>query len=173
MTLNVPKHILGYFRTTNGCVYASNMDGYTRCESTNGDIRVQDVSGEVHADTTNGTLKASRLKARIKGGTTNGRIVIEDVEGGVKLETTNGSITARNLDGWGEGIFLETINGGIDVELGQATGELVAENSNGSLDIRLPGAQVIELSKHRANLKLPGKNQKISIETMNGGIRIR
>ena len=33
------------------------------------------------------------------------------------LETTNGGITAKNLDGWGEGIKLESTNGGIDVEL--------------------------------------------------------
>lgn len=173
MTLTVPRKLLGYFHTTNGTVTVTTLDGYACCETTNGDIRVRDMSGEVHVDTTNGTIEATQLRARIKGGTTNGRVILEDVDGGIKMETTNGSIMARNLDGWGEGISLETTNGGIEVELGKASGEIIAENTNGGLDIKVPGAQVIEILKHSAHLKIPGKTQKITMDTTNGGIRVR
>jgi DUF4097 and DUF4098 domain-containing protein YvlB len=173
MTLPVPHRLLGHFRTTNGSVSVARLDGYARCETTNGNITLRDLSGEVLADTTNGTVEAHRLKARIKGGTTNGRIVLEDVEGGIKMETTNGSIVAKGLDGWGEGIHLETTNGSLEVELGKASGELNAGNSNGSLDVKVPGAQVIELAKHSAHLKIPGKAQKITLETTNGSITVR
>jgi hypothetical protein len=173
MTLAVPRRLLAHFRTTNGLVSVAGVDGYARCETTNGDILVSHVSGEVQGETTNGSVEARGLKARIKGGTTNGRIVLEDVEGGVDLETTNGQVRARNLDGWGEGIRLESTNGSIDVELGRATGEVLAENSNGSLDIRVPGAQVLDMSKHSAHVKVPGRQQKITLETTNGSIRVR
>jgi len=173
MTLNVPQKVLGFFHTTNGTVEVSDLDGYARCESTNGDIRLKNIVGEAKAETTNGSIEAKNLRARIKGGTTNGRIYLEDVEGGVELSTTNGGITAKNLDGWGEGITLESTNGGIQVELGKATGDLRAENTNGGLDVKVPNAQVVEISKHSAHLKLPGKAQKISLETTNGGISIR
>lgn len=172
MTLSVPHKLLGHFRTTNGSVVVSGLEGYARCETTNGDVRVRDIAGEVLAETTNGTIEALRLKARIKGGTTNGKVVLEEVEGGIKMETTNGSIRARNLDGWGEGISLETTNGSIQVELGKAAGDLAAENSNGSLEIKVPGAQVVEISKHSARLKIPGRSQKIILETTNGSIRV-
>ena len=172
MTLSVPHRLLGHFRTTNGPVSVTNLDGYARCETTNGDITVKDLKGEALTETTNGTVEARNLNARIKGGTTNGRIILEDVAGQVKLETTNGTIKARNLDGWGEGISLESTNGSIDLELGRATGEIQAENSNGSIEIKLPGAQILELSKHSARLKVPGKNQKITLETTNGSIHI-
>jgi len=172
MTLNVPRKLLAHFRTTNGQVSVANLEGFARCETTNGDISVRDLKGEAQTETTNGNLEAINLKARIKGSTTNGRIHLEDVEGGIDLETTNGGITARNLDGWGEGIRLESTNGGIEVVLGRATGSIHAENSNGSIDIRVPGAQVVESSKHSAHVKVPGKDQKIKLETTNGGIAV-
>lgn len=173
MTLSVPHKLLAHFRTSNGTLSVAALDGYANCETTNGDIRIREISGEVHAETSNGTIEAVRLRARLKGGTTNGKIILEDVDGGIKMDTTNGSIRARNLDGWNEGISLETTNGSIEVELGRAGGDLWAENTNGSLEVKVPGAQVIELKKHEAHLKVPGGQQKISVSTTNGSIRIR
>jgi DUF4097 and DUF4098 domain-containing protein YvlB len=173
LILQVPRRLQGHFRTTNGTVAVETLDGYARCEATNGSILVNHIRGEVHVDTTNGPIEARSLNARIKGSTTNGRIILEDVEGGVRLETTNGTIRARNLDGWGEGIRLESTNGTIDVDLGRATGDLVAENSNGSMEIKIAGAQVIELTKHSAHVKVPGRTQSIHLETTNGNIRVK
>jgi DUF4097 and DUF4098 domain-containing protein YvlB len=173
LILQVPQRLQGHFRTTNGTVAVEHLDGYARCEATNGSILVNHIRGEVHVDTTNGPIEARSLNARIKGSTTNGRILLEDIEGGVRLETTNGTIRARNLDGWGEGIRLDSTNGTIDVELGRATGDLVAENSNGSMDIKIPGAQVIQLTKHSAHVKVPGRTQAIRLETTNGNIRVK
>jgi hypothetical protein len=173
LILQVPRRLLGHFRTTNGTVAVENLEGYARCEATNGSILVAHIRGEVQVDTTNGPIEARSLNARIKGSTTNGRILLEDVEGGVRLETTNGTIRARNLDGWGEGIRLESTNGTIDVDLGKASGDLVAENSNGSMEIRIPGAQVITLTKHSAHVKVPGRTQSIRLETTNGNIRVK
>lgn len=173
MTLSVPHKVLANFRTTNGSVSVVNLSGYARCESTNGNLTLRDIEGEVFAETTNGTIDARKLNARIKGGTTNGRILLEEVLGGIKMETTNGSITARGLDGWGEGISLETTNGSIDLDLGRASGDLLAGNTHGGLDIKVPAAQVLELSKHSAKLKIPGKAQRIVLDTTNGSIKVR
>ncbi len=173
MSLQVPRRILAHFRTTNGTVTAQNLDGYARCETTNGAVKISDMKGEVFAETTNGGIEARNLFARIKGGTTNGKILLQDVLGGIQMETTNGQIVARNLDGWGEGIRLETTNGGIDIELGKASGEIVAETSHGGLEIKVPNAEVIEMNKHSARVKVPGKTQKIELETTNGGIKVR
>jgi DUF4097 and DUF4098 domain-containing protein YvlB len=173
MILQVPRKLLGHFRTINGAVTLRQLDGYARLETTNGTITAEDVSGEVHADTTNGNVELRRLKARAKIGTTNGKISVEQVDGGIQAETTNGSIRARGLDGWNEGLRFETTNGSIDVELGKATGELIAENSNGRIDVEVKGATVVESSKHSLRLKIPGRTQKISLETTNGSITVR
>lgn len=173
MRLQVPKRLLGHFRTANGLVEVQGIQGYVRAEVVNGDVRIRDLEGEAHATTVNGDIEARRLKARIQGGTTNGGITLEQVEGGIRMETTNGSIKAAMLDGWGEGIRLETTNGSIEVELGRATGEIVAENSIGAIEARVPGAQVVEQTRHRAHLKVAGRPQRIALTTTNGAIRIR
>jgi DUF4097 and DUF4098 domain-containing protein YvlB len=147
--------------------------GYVRCETINGDINLGAIAGEVLAETTNGNVEARGLHARISGGTANGRIVLEDVDGQVKMETTNGFITARNLDGWGEGISLASTNGAIELELGRATGDLLAENAHGSIRVRVANAQVLELGKHRVRVRIPGRTQKIVLGTTNGSIQVR
>ncbi|MDR3673180.1 MAG: DUF4097 family beta strand repeat-containing protein [Holophaga sp.] len=172
MSLWVPRKLLGHFRTTNGPISVDTVVGYVRCETTNGDITLAGIAGEVQAETSNGNLEARGLHARIRGGTANGRIVLEDVDGQVQLETTNGFIKARNLDGWGEGISLASTNGAIDLELGRATGELLAENAHGSIRIKVASAQVLELGKHRVHVKVPGRTQKIHLSTTNGSILV-
>ena len=49
----------------------------------------------------------------------------------------------------------------------------MAENSNGSLEVKVPNAQVIEVTKHSARVKVPGRSQSIHIETTNGSVRIK
>lgn len=173
MTLSVPRKLAAYFRTTNGTVEASAMEGYVRCETTNGDIRVKDIAGEVQAQTTNGGIEAQRLNARMKGETTNGRIQLEEVLGGVNACTTNGGIHAKNLEGWGEGITLETTNGGIDVELGKATGRIEASTTNGGVELKANGMQDVEVTKRSGHATIPGRTQKIRLSTTNGGIHVR
>jgi len=172
MTLSVPRRLLAHFRTTNGPVAAGNLEGYTRCETTNGDIVLNNLAGEVLAESTNGTVEAHNLKARLKAETTNGGIDLENVDGGLKAETTNGRIRARNLDGWGEGISLESTNGDLEVELGRATGDLEADLTNGTIELHLPGAQSVEVSKRHAHVKVPGRSQRIKLETTNGNIHV-
>jgi DUF4097 and DUF4098 domain-containing protein YvlB len=173
MTVFVPRRLLGFFRTTNGSIFISYIDGYAHCETNNGDIQVKHFSGEALVETKNGTIEGLDLQARIKALTTNGQVLLTAVEGGIVAETTNGNIVAKALNGWGEGISLSTTNGSIDIALGEATGEITAESSEGSLDIRIPGAKVIELSKRSAHLKVPGRMQKIGLHTTNGTITIR
>jgi len=171
--LKVPYKVISNYATTNGGIEVKGVEGFAGCDTTNGDIRVSNIKGEVHADTTNGSIVASGLFARIKGGTTNGDLDLTNVAGGIDLDTTNGSITAKNLDGWGEGIRLESTNGEIEVELGQAKGDLHAENSNGRLDIKLSGVEIVNMEKHEAQIRIPGRAQKLSFETTNGGIVVR
>lgn len=173
MTLQVPRKILGHFRTTNGLVAASNLEGYVRCETTNGGIEVSNVAGEVRAETTNGGIEAKNLKARLKCSTTNGGIHLENVDGGIEASTTNGGIQAQNLDGWGEGLTFGTTNGDIDIDLGRASGEVKAENTNGRLEFHVTGAQDVDLRKHSLHARIPGQNQSLRLSTTNGGIVIR
>jgi DUF4097 and DUF4098 domain-containing protein YvlB len=173
LTIFVPRRLSGFFRTTNGSIFISYLDGYAHCETTNGDILLKHLSGEVNSETKNGTIECQDLQARIKAVTTNGPVILVAVDGGILAETTNGSILAKGLNGWGEGIALTTTNGSIDVSLGDALGEITAESTDGNLDIRIPEAKVLEVSKQSARLLLPGRAQKIRLRTTNGNITLR
>lgn len=173
LTLFVPHRLLGDFRTTNGSLFISYLDGYAHCETNNGDVEVKHFGGEAQIETKNGAIEANDLQARIKAVTTNGRINLTGVEGGVVAETTNGSIVAKGLDGWGEGITLRTANGSIDISLGDASGDITAEANEGGFDIKLQDAKVTEVSKRTIHLKVPGRAQAIRLHTSNGNITIR
>lgn len=173
MTVFVPRKVLGYFRTTNGSLFVSYVDGYAHCDSVNGDIEVRDISGEVRATTKNGSIEGKDLEARLRASTTNGQMRLANITGGVNVETMNGNILAKNLNGLGEGLTLTTANGSIDLSVGQATGDLTAESADGTLDLRLPDADVLALSKQSVHLRLPGRNQKIVLRTTNGSITLR
>lgn len=173
MTLQVPRKLMGYFVTKNGSVLLRNAEGYVRMEAANGDIRVRDFAGEVWADTSNGDIEARRLRARLRCSTTGGLLWLEDVEGGIQGRTVSGFIKARRLDGWGEGISLSTVSGGMDVELGRAGGEFVARSTHGSVDVKLPGLHSAEGDGHQVKVRLPGRPQKIVLESTSGRIRVR
>jgi DUF4097 and DUF4098 domain-containing protein YvlB len=172
MTLFVPRKLSGYFRTTNGSIFISYLGGYAHCETNNGDIEVKHFAGEAKVETKNGTINAQDLQARIKATTVNGQVNLIEVEGGIVAETTNGSILAKALDGWGEGISLATTNGSIEISLGDASGEIMAESAEGGLDVHIPDAKVISISKRVTRLRVPGRKQKISLRTTHGTIAL-
>jgi len=175
MTLQVPRHLSAAFRTVNGDIQVAGINGFVECSTTNGDLRLDELSGEVRGETTNGSIEARHLKARIKGGTTHGAIRLLDVAGGIRMETTHGNIRAEQLDGWGEGISLGTTHGDISVILGQASGEIQAENTHGELSIRPANTlvELLEAEKHHVRVRVPGKKQQILLETTHGSISVR
>lgn len=175
LTLRVPRRLSAAFRTLNGDIQVEGIEGFADCNTTNGDISVAGLKGEVHCETTNGRILARDLKARFRGESTHGSIRIASVEGGIKAETTHGSIRAEELDGWGEGIFLETTHGDIEVILGRATGELTAENTVGTLDIRPAAARGVVAAgrSHELRVQIGTGRQPIRLETTHGSIRVR
>lgn len=173
MSLKVPRRVMVYLSTRNGSIYAKDLEGFARCEAANGDIRLRNLAGEVWAETSYGDIEVRRLNGRIKGSTTAGLISVEDVAGGVSLRSMAGTVKARNLDGWGEGISLVAHTGNVDVELGKATGEVVAESRTGLLDVKVHGGVVLESDAQRVRVKIPGRAQKIQIESRSGKVRVR
>jgi len=61
----------------------------------------------------------------------------------------------------------------IDLELGRATGDILAVNVNGNIQIKVPGGRVLEQARHRVHVKVPGRGQQIALQTTNGNIHVR
>jgi len=170
LTLMVPRKLNLEVRTVDGRIHVQDLEGYADCHSVDGAISLDGVSGEVHVKAVDGAVTARHLKARIKGGTVDGSITLEQVEGGVDLHTVDGTIHADGLDGWGEGIALRTVDGDIRVKLGQAKGNLEARSADGSIRTQLPGLE--RTHRNRLTGLIPGRDQKISLRTVDGSIVI-
>lgn len=57
--------------------------------------------------------------------------------------------------------------------VGRATGDIHAGNLRGTIAVEAAQAQVVSRSRQAVHLKVPGSTQKVSLETVNGSIRIR
>lgn len=173
LVLKVPRRLAGQFTTSNGRIEVSGLEGAQTLTTSNGRIQVEDVKGDLTAHTSNARVTVKRLAGALRGATSNGSLQLDQISGGLDFTTSNGSIEASGLDGQGQGIALTTSNGGIQVELGQAKGEVDAATSNGSVRVERTGLELIETQRSSARLRIPGSSQTIRLRTSNGGITLR
>jgi DUF4097 and DUF4098 domain-containing protein YvlB len=127
--------------------------------------------------------------------TVNGGVRLTRLEGEVRARSTNGGITGIGLVA--TSVDAAVTNGGVDIELANAvtSGSFDLEAVNGGVSIRLPADSkaditgravnggvstsdlaletVGEQSRRRLYAKLNGGGAKISLETVNGGVRIQ
>ena len=139
-TIKVPKGVAVDFRTVNGGVNLTGLQGDVRARATNGGIKANSlVSSNVDASVTNGGVEIELLNAP-----SSGSIELESVNGGVALRLpleskadvtarcVNGGISVDNLpleiigeqtrrkiegklNGGGARVNLETTNGGVRI----------------------------------------------------------
>jgi hypothetical protein len=125
--------------------------------------------------------------------TSNGGIRLQNVNGQIIASTTNGGITGNALSG---GLDVEVVNGGIQIDLASVTSDVKVESVNGGIRLDLPvdvkadldascvngGINIDEQfkvdttaqeSRRRVTGALNGGGPRVSVETVNGGIRIR
>ena len=125
--------------------------------NTNGAVDMTGLGGGVRAETTNGSVKGRGLTCAVDASTTNGGIDIQLaalVPEGIRLETTNGGITL-----------------GLPPE---AKATLTARCVHGSVSVTdLKFERDRESSGRRVDGKINGGGAPLTVETVNGGVRIR
>jgi hypothetical protein len=157
---------------------------------------------EVRSPRTNGpagheikwTIKVPRGVA-VDLRTVNGGVQMVGLEGDVRARSTNGGITGVGLIT--TSVDASVTNGGVDIELAKpiAEGNLALEAVNGGVTIKLPSESkaditgrcvnggisteqlpletVGEQTKRRLDARLNGGGARVSLETVNGGVRIQ
>lgn len=175
LILQVPRRVVGTFRTSNSRVDAKNAGGTLSFKTSNGVIELTALSGEVEAHTSNSRVNIRNLDGDLRGSTSNGAVELDGVSGAVDFSTSNGGIQASHLDGKGKGIRLHTSNGGLDVELGKATGEIYARTSHHEkVKVERKGLEFVDMSRaNDVHLRVPGGSQTIDLTTSNGSITLR
>jgi hypothetical protein len=141
-------------------------------ETVNGGIELTGTEGRASLTTVNGGVQARNLSEALEASTVNGGISLEGVAGSVTLHTVNGAIRASALDGKGGGIKASAVNGSIQLKLTGLKGRLEASTVNVHIYFKAQGAEQVEVKKHHVRALLPGGDQSIELDTVNGGITL-
>lgn len=127
-------------------------------------------------ETVNGDVRISAVGGTVKAGTVNGGLEVENLSADVSLETVNGTITADfDTLGADQRVDAEAVNGRIELLLpADASARVNAETVNGSIDADDFG---LEPEKGFVGRDLSGEigggDARISLDTVNGSIKIR
>jgi hypothetical protein len=124
--------------------------------------------------------------------TENGGIGLHDVNGTVVAATTNGGVRGTNVSG---AVSAHIVNGGIVMDLARVAGPIELESVNGGIRLDIPADLNADIeasavnggvssddglklqTSERARTKIIGKlnsgGPRISVTTVNGGVRLR
>jgi putative adhesin len=126
--------------------------------TTNGGVRMVGLKGDIRARSVNGGITATGLQAT-----------------GLDASVTNGGVDIELVSAVAEGTFdLEAVNGGVSLTLpGDSKADITGRCVNGGVTVtELPVEVLGEQTRRRIDGKLNGGGAKISLETVNGGVRI-
>jgi hypothetical protein len=130
------------------------------------------------------------LQVSVKTG--NGGIGLHDVNGTIVASTTTGGVRGTNLSG---GVSAHIVNGGIVMDVARVAGPIELESVNGGIRLDMPADVNADLEAHtvnggvatddnlkidaseRSRTRLAGRlnrgGTRISVNTVNGGVRLR
>ena len=129
---------------------------------------------ELRAETMNGNIEIKGVSGKSFINTMNGRLIINDTKGSLEADTMNGRIEAEILQAsFKDEIDLKTMNGGIKLYLPEdIRANIRATTANGRISsdfaVLLKGSS----SRKRLRGEINGGGAEISLETMNGSIKI-
>jgi hypothetical protein len=125
---------------------------------------------------TNGGISISNVNAQAGFRTQNGGIVLTDVGGNFKGRTQNGGVqvSLRGQRWDGEGLEVETQNGGIDVRLPDGYAAHVETSTvNGGTSTDFSVTVVGQIDRRHLTADLNGGGATLKLTTTNGGVSIR
>lgn len=150
--VRVPRGVAVDLRTINGGVKMVGLDGDVRARSTNGGVSGLGLAAtSVDAAVTNGGVEIELAKALASGS-----VDLEAVNGGVTLmlpPDSKADITGRCVNG---GVSVTDL----DLEVTAQEGEGRSQNAR------------VQTYRRRVDGKLNGGGARISLETVNGGVKI-
>lgn len=163
---------------------------------TPGRVAIQTVSGNGMSFGRRSVNVEYRLRVpaglQVSVKTENGGIGLHDVDGTVTAATTNGGVRGTNVSG---AVSAHIVNGGILMDIARVAGPIELESVNGGIRLDIPPNVNADLEAHavnggvstddglkveaseRSRTRVSGKlnrgGPRISISTVNGGVRLR
>lgn len=114
--LLVPHRLAATFRTMNGSLSLTALNGAIDGETTNGSLHFENLAGDVHLSTTNGSIHAT-----LDGNTWQGTAL--------RASTINGGVSVSVPHPYSAHLVASTVNGGISLDVPGANSSSVHHNS--------------------------------------------
>lgn len=133
----------------------------------------------VEGETSNGAIRVAGLGGDVAVATSNGPVTLEGLGGRLDVETSNGPVTGIDL--LSEFVEVGTSNGRIELVFGSAPSSVVANSSNGGIEVAVPAdspAYAVDASTSNGQTDIgirtdPASPNSISLSTSNAGITVR
>ena len=172
--VQVPRETDLEVSAVNGEVVIRDVSGDVSVDAVNGEIAISDVNGDISAEVVNGEIAVSGAPGDISVEAVNGSVELEGVSGNVDGRLVNGGIEVTLVGDRlrGEAVDLTTVNGPVEVRIPRSySAQLELETVNGGMHVDVPGAS--GTSGQRISTTLGGGGPLVRVETTSGAIRIR
>ena len=162
--------------TSGGSLKFTGIHGPIDGHTSGGSIDLANSDGKAFIKTSGGSIKVSKHKGDVLAKTSGGSVSVQDVDGAVQASTSGGSVSASLAKITGE-CRLETSGGGVNVAVpGNATLDIDAKTSGGSVHSELPVATTVgEKERRRTSLRgqLNGGGTPLYLRTSGGSINLK
>jgi len=149
------------FNTSGGGLEVNHLSGIIRGRTSGGGIDLSNSSEDIDLTTSGGGIIAKNCSGKIRLITSGGGLILNDLKGDITAHTSGGGVEGSNIEGElitgtsGGGIDLKhmrcsleanTSAGNLDVQMEQVGKYLKLSASAGSIELRLPAKQGLDLN---------------------------
>jgi len=142
-------------RTSGGSIHVDNCRKDINLTTSGGSIEAKNSSGTLNLRTSGGSLRLTDLKGLVKASTSGGSINAENVDGDLEARTSGGSVRLHNIAG---SLQASTSGGGIEADLSRLGKYLKLSTSAGSVRVKMPLDQGLDLDVRGNRVKMPLNN---------------
>lgn len=190
--VQTPVELHSRIRNTKGDIYVRGIRGSQQIQATVGNLYLEDLEGEINAYSASGKIEAAGMRGLFNAKTTNGDIDVQESQGEMRLRSVTGSINAlqvhgtfiaatttgsvhANLRSAGEGSYIETVTGAVDLTLPAQMNYNIEVNGS-SVDIsRLISNQEFEgrVTGKSANVTMGEGKIPVQVSSVTGNITVK
>lgn len=162
--------------TGSGSVKVTGVSGNVTADTGSGGVELTEIIGdEISADTGSGSVKASNLRGSFAADTGSGSVRVDVISDSdyIDIDTGSGSIRLKgDLSGL-QKLKLDTGSGDVELNAIAAPDMTLRIESNGGIEVDLPGMTTTKISKHRMDVVIGSGQGRGTIGTGSGDVDIR
>jgi hypothetical protein len=167
-----PANVSTDLETSGGGISLADLNGTQKAETSGGGIDLRNIKGNAEVETSGGGINVENFDGKLDAVTSGGGINATGNLGDSRLVTSGGGIKLNSVSG---NVEAETSGGSIDANIRKLGNRLTLSTSGGSIDVKMPMDQGMDLDLHGDKVQVAMNNFKGVVEDdrvqgkLNGG----